>query len=211
MNYRFLFMLFSYSLLPSFIITHNNSIASAITYELNGGRFGDNLLSYSRAKWLSYQYGIPLMLCPFPYVNQLKLYETEQPSCIKKFDHVVRLASSKDYKFKKNKNTLYISHWKIKVPINWNDPAFVAELKKLIAPRYDIKKVSIPEGYLSIAVHLRKGGMAAVDTAQEQQRCPLRFLPDEFYIAQIERIATMYPDEKLYVYIFTDQFFIQSV
>lgn len=47
--------------------------ASAITYELNGGRFGDNLLSYSRAKWLSYIYGIPVLYFPFPYADQLAL------------------------------------------------------------------------------------------------------------------------------------------
>src|SRR5690606_8563904 len=208
MNYALSLLLFSF-----FSSGHANimkqdfndsTISSAITYELNGGRFGDNLLSYSRAKWLSYTYDIPLMLFPFPYSDQLILSERELPLCIEKFNNIVRLPSSKNYTLNKNNNTLYINHWHTKVSINWNDPIFVTQLKSLIAPLYEIKKIVIPQGYLTVAVHVRKGNMAAVDTLQEQERCPLRFVPDEFYIAQIDRIAKMYPDQKLYVYIFTD-------
>jgi|SRR5581483_977888 len=179
------------------------NISSAITYELNGGRFGDNLLSYSRAKWLSYKYGIPVQVYPFPYSDQLLLSQKEQKLCIDNFKHVVRL-SRPDSEIKKDSNTLYINHWRTKVDINWNDRTFVSQLKEMIAPAHDIQKVSIPQGYISVAVHVRNGGGAAVDNAQEKERCPLRFVPDEFFIAQIERIARMFEGQKLYVYIFTD-------
>lgn len=187
-----------------FFLTQADSVTSAITYELNGGRFGDNLLSYSRAKWLSYVYGIPVQFFPFPYADQLMLFEREQMLCIDNFKHIVRLPASHNYVLKKDSNTLYVNHWRRDVEVNWNDVAFVTQLKEMIAPRYEIKKVVIPEGYLSVAVHVRTGGVFSADTSKEQERCPLRFVPDEFYIDQIARIARMYPDQKLYVYIFTD-------
>lgn len=183
---------------------HDEVVTSAITYELNGGRFGDNLLSYSRAKWLSYIYGIPLQLYPFPYADQLELYEREPMVCFEQFNHVVRLPASSNYTLKPNNNTLYINHWHVPVKIDWNEPFFVAELKELISPRYEIEKVTIPQGYISIAVHVRTGGGFGADTPQEQERCPLRFVPDEFFIEQIRRIAFMFPEKALYIYIFTD-------
>ena len=33
---------------------------------------------------------------------------------------------------------------------------------------------------------------------------PLRFAPDSFFIAQLKKIAQLYPDERIYVYLFTD-------
>ncbi len=178
-------------------------VSSAITYELNGGRFGDNLLSYSRAKWLSYIHGIPLQLFPFPYSDFLMMFELEPMLCMDNFKHIRRL-SSDAITLNKYNNTLYINHWGTKVDINWNDLLFISQLKKMIKPRYDIQTVMIPEGYLTVAVHIRTGGGFIADTAQEQERCPLRFVPDEFYIAQIERIAQMFPNAPLYVYLFTD-------
>lgn len=208
MNYRFSFMLFCCSvfLSCSVVAQENNEsvVSSAITFELNGGRFGDNLLSYSRAKWLSHQYGIPLMLYPFAYSDQLMLYEQEHMLCIDDFDHVVRLPTSGKYTLKKDNNTLYINHWHAKVSLDWNDQIFIEELKKMISPRYKIQQVVIPQGFVSVAVHVRNGGGFGADTPQEQERCPLRFVPDEFFIEQIKRIAQMFEEQQLYVYIFTD-------
>jgi len=179
-----------------------NEANSAITYELNGGRFGDNLLSYSRAKWLSYIYDIPLQLYPFPYADQLRLYDEEQMLCIKDFKHVVRL--SRVGEIQRDSNTLYINHWRTKIKIDWNDVVFIKQLREKIAPRHDMQKVSIPEGYVSVAVHVRNGGGFSVDNPREKERCPLRFVPEQFFIDQIERIAQIYEGQQLYVYIFTD-------
>jgi hypothetical protein len=101
-------------------------------------------------------------------------------------------------------NTLYISSWHSNVTIDWYDKVFVEELKKNIAPRQELEKVIIPHGCVSIAVHVRNGGGFVVDNEQEKERCPLRFVPDEFFIAQIARIADMFPEQNLYVHIFTD-------
>ena len=82
--------------------------------------------------------------------------------------------------------------------------SFIEDLKKNIYPRHPLEKVAIPENCISIAVHVRNGGGFVVDTEQEKERCPLRFVPDEFYIDQITRIADMFPEHNLYVHIFTD-------
>jgi hypothetical protein len=51
---------------------------------------------------------------------------------------------------------------------------------------------------------MRKGGGAPMDNAKEKERCPLRFVPNEFFVSQIDRIAQMFEGQRLYVYIFTD-------
>ncbi|HEV7737800.1 MAG TPA: hypothetical protein VGO47_10580, partial [Chlamydiales bacterium] len=45
----------------------NPDSTQAITYEFSGGRFGDNLLAYFHAKWVSYKYNIPFFYKEFPY------------------------------------------------------------------------------------------------------------------------------------------------
>lgn len=185
----------------------NNNRPSAITWEPNGGRFGDNLLSYSKAKWLSYKSNIPLLYLPFKYSDQLMLHENEQvytPEAAQSFSTIMHLPVGSKMQLLPNNNTLYISHWKTEITIDWYDRIFIEELKQNIAPRYEIEKTMVPDNCLSIAVHVRTGGGFVVDTEQEKERCPLRFAPDEFFIDQIARIADMFPEQNLYVHIFTD-------
>ena len=44
-----------------------------ITYEAPSGRFGDQLMAYMHAKWLSYRHGIPLLYTPFAFSKDLLL------------------------------------------------------------------------------------------------------------------------------------------
>lgn len=202
-----LFLLLFHYVSVSAEMFNKNNCSSAITWEPNGGRFGDNLLSYSRAKWLSYCFDIPLLYLPFKYSDQLMINTQEDiftPEVALLFSTATHLPYGSKYRLLPDNNTLYISHWKTDIFIDWYDNIFVQELRKTIAPCYEIKKITIPDNYLSIAVHVRTGGSFAPDTAQEKERCPLRFAPDEFFIAQIKRIADMFKHEKLYVYIFTD-------
>jgi len=184
-----------------------NSNSSAITWEPNGGRFGDNLLSYSKAKWLSYKFNIPVLHLPFKYSDQLMLHEQEamySNESAQLFSTITHLPIEKKCQLLPNSNTLYISHWKTKITIDWYDNVFVEELKKNIAPRSIIEKVIVPKECISIAVHVRNGGGFVVDNEREKERCPLRFVPDEFFIAQIARLADMFQDQNIYVHIFTD-------
>lgn len=190
----------------SFFSCAAKSGPSAITWKANGGRFGDDLLSYSKAKWLSYQYNIPLLYQPFSYSDELMLYECETmytPECLSQFSKTMQLFK-KPYQLSSTSNILYISRWTTEIDIDWFDYTFIEELKKNIAPRNVLEKVIIPEGFISIAVHVRNGGTFAADTPEEKERCPLRFVPEEFFIDQIDRIVQMFPDDQFYVHIFTD-------
>ena len=51
---------------------------STITYELSGGRLGDNLVAYIHAKWISYKHDIPLEYKPFEHSNELVLCQQER-------------------------------------------------------------------------------------------------------------------------------------
>ena len=180
---------------------------SAITWVPNGGRFGDNLLSYSKAKWLSYKFNIPLLYLPFKYSDQLMLHEQEmmyKPESAQLFSTITYIPPKRRYQLLPNNNTLYISNWDADITIDWYDRVFVEELKQLIAPRYPLEKITIPDECISIAAHVRTGGGFQVDTEQEKERCPLRFVSDEFFINQIARIADMFKEQNLYVHIFTD-------
>lgn len=179
---------------------------SAITWKPNGGRFGDDLLSCAKAMWLSYVFDIQLLYQPFSYSQELMIGEYEQLCTAESllfFDKIVELVKF-PFKLSKNSNTLYVSRWKSQVDIDWFDTEFIERLKKNIAPKNPIEKVIIPEGFVSIAVHVRNGGTFAADTLEEKERCPLRFVPEEFFIEQIQRIAVMFSGKQLYVHIFTD-------
>ena len=210
MNKKSLTILFSLLFLnPSIIAVtdQQSAISSAITWEPNGGRFGDNLLSYSRAKWLSYKFNIPVLYLPFKYSNELMIHKQEAMythELAQQFTNIVRIPDKKRYQLLPDNNTLYISHWDADVTIDWFDTTFIEDLKKNIYPRTPIEKVTIPENCISVAAHVRNGGGFTADTQQEKERCPLRFVPDEFFIDQIARIADMFPEQNLYVYIFTD-------
>lgn len=200
-------LLFLYPYLTAFTAECSYAGKSYITWEPNGGRFGDNLLSYSRAKWLSYKFNIPVLYLPFKYSDQLMIHEQEAIYTLElayEFDHIIRIPDKKKYQLLPNNNTLYISHWGADVTIDWFDQTFIEDLKKNIYPRTPVQKVAIPENCISIAAHVRNGGGFSADTQQEKERCPLRFVPDQFFIDQIARISEMFPEQSLYVYIFTD-------
>jgi len=179
----------------------------AITWQSNGGRFGDNLLSYAKTKWLARTYNISLVCLPFDYSDELMLHEQEiilTPEVEKQFAIKKHVPIGVSFKPTKNKNILYINHWQAKTIIDWSDTEFVEELKKTIAPRYPLEKIAIPTDCISVAVHIRTGGGFGADTPQEKERCPLRFVAPKFYSEQIKRIMMMFPEETFYVHIFTD-------
>ena len=193
-----------------YIINRTNSKIgpSAITWKPNGGRLGDNFTSYAKAKYAARMFDLPLLYIPFPYSDELMLHHNEEIYTKEKhqqFRRTVQFFKDLDhYKISKNNNTLYMCRWKTNIVIDWSDRDFLQEMKKNISPCHAIEKVVIPDEMISVAVHVRNGGTFAADTQQEKERCPLRFVPEEFFIEQVDRIASMFPEDNLYVYIFTD-------
>ncbi|MGB8367538.1 MAG: hypothetical protein WCD44_04225, partial [Candidatus Babeliales bacterium] len=75
-------------------------INQAVTYFWGGGRFGDKIISYTTAKWISYKFGIPLLLKPFKHSDMLRLGKEENKfskEIIKQFSgNVIPIASEQD-------------------------------------------------------------------------------------------------------------------
>ena len=194
----------------------------AVTYEQSPGRFGDNLLSYMHAKWISFKYGIPLLYKPFKYSDSLELhkqeylYTKESDNNYKKKVRLTReslLNPSED-------SVLYIvpyfpeSDWEQKntksftngkwpyIQVDWNNTLFIEQLRLLIKPTNPIPQLQLPSNRTTVALHMRKGGTH--DSKDVLAAFPLKFLTEEFYAEQLKKIYSLLGEKPLYVYLFTD-------
>lgn len=178
---------------------------SIITFECNGGRLGDDLLSFCKAYWLAFQYDMQLFVPPFHYSHEFFVHEQfplYTPNLQKQYE-VIILKNPADQIIDLQKKKLYITEWKTKVTINWQDEAFVRQLKKIFTPKKEILYFELPENQKTVALHIRTGGVFDFDQ-KVKHKFPIKFPPIHFYINQLKRLLRMYPDEKFYVHIFTD-------
>lgn len=195
---------------------------AAITFELNGGRFGDNISTYCKAKIFSYKYDIPLLYTPFEYSDQLTLdltetkYSTEKASS---FDAIVSVKTEDDVKKNKNKNVLLVINFYTSSPglyeYGFNNPSFAYEIKQLLTPINLPDSIEKNNNEVTIALHVRKGGGFDAPLASEQsskkpgqyadQQWPTKFPPDQFYIDQLRMMRKLIAAEKkMIIYLFTD-------
>lgn len=198
---------------------------SAVTYTFSGGRFGDDLLAYCHAKWISYKYDIPLLYRQFPYSDQLNMHILEEPFTeiiTKNYKNILNIAQTYSYRIEPDQDILYVipyfsesvleqdnPRFFFRFPIDWKDPNFKAELKKMISPRLPLELVKIPEGYISVALHLRIGTGYDIANIQDyylldDPRCQLKFSPLTYYIHQLQATCEYYKNQPLYVHVFTD-------
>ena len=196
-----------------------------IGYEFSGGRFGDNLISFFHAKWIAYKYQLPFLYSPFQFSDQLALHEKDPSLTSFHFDRTIVTSDEEQISQEpQNSTAIIIPH----IPecavdyaslpagalpyikVDWEDPNFRAELVKCLTPKASINTLSLPLGYITVGVHVRKGG--GHDNYEFARRqWPLKFPPDDYYIKQIERIATIFKDSPLYVHIFTDDLNPQNI
>jgi hypothetical protein len=193
---------------------------SAVTYDFSGGKFGDNLLSYCRAKWIAYKYNIPLLYRPFYYSDQLMMHELDIPLSLENlnsnFKGMVRVG--KDPIIDPEANILYVvpffpesvadrnnQRFPFCFAVDWEDTLFKRELQKTIFPR---KQMAMPfpnpaNDHIKVAVHIRKGTNFDED-ASLLEIYRLKFVADSYYIEQLKTIAQLYPNQQIYVCLFTD-------
>ncbi len=148
---------------------------NAVTYNFSGGLFGDNLLAYSHARWVSYKYNLPLLYRPFKYSDQLELHLLHPFFEFEKEEEWKNVISFKDMKGKHNNIPIRKNHDDIiyMIPyfpdcksdirgrfhfdIDWHDPEFVAILRKEIASLQPLSIIETPNDRLLVAVHVRTG------------------------------------------------------
>lgn len=197
----------------------NSSIPqNPVSYTLSGGRFGDNLIAYFHAKWIAYKYGLPFLYLPFPFSDQLIMNERDQRLDAYSFPNRVYINDEKQIATTPINSTLLIVPYSpncrvdyLSLPqgllpfidVDWEDPKFHQEVVECLTPKHPVSTITPPQDYISLAVHIRRGG--GVDNYEfARWNWPLKFPPDSYYIKQIQRIAKIFPNDYLYVYIFTD-------
>lgn len=159
-----LFLLFSS---PSFMFCAPHH---ALTYKLNGGRFGDNIVSYCKTKWLSYKYKIPLFFKPFGYSECLTMSKLERiigKDDRKKIKKIIKIFSESELNShlkEAKEDTLFVVVWETFISKEHiylstiRNQKFGSEIKKMLQPLCIKQKINLPQDRISVAVHVRKGG-----------------------------------------------------
>lgn len=147
-----------------------------------GGRLGDMLIMYAKAKWLSHHYKLPFLYTPFNYSDQLKMHykENHYKDSVLRNKHTKRMVFRDDSLFDFDTlltdDMLYVVHYYFS-PLNWGDyqrkydsqevmgwagvwdnQDFLNELKDTIAPIEPIVFSDLPKDTITVAVHIRNGG-----------------------------------------------------
>ena len=218
-------------LLPALFITNYLSVTSevlgvgrkpnelgAVTYELIG-RFGDNLLSYMHAKWLSLYYArkgynLPVLYKPFLFSNQLRVHDIEKGCSRERLTSLHRIISLKNHKWtdlESNSHVLYEipyfpydlekepGNWTA-FPVDWKDPEFKRELKRVVHPRFALPKFELLADKITVAIHVRRGG----SFEELNLGFPFKFPDDSYYVEQLGVLDRLLGHRPLYVFIFTD-------
>ncbi len=196
-----------------------------VTYQLSPGRFGDNLIAYCHAKWFEYVHRNErnpprLVYRTFPYAQQLALHSLE-PKISKSqlIGYSEQEVLSPDMLtaplpdspkrlyaipyFPESVSELRAQRWPA-FKVDWDDTEFQAILRKYIAPRIPIPQIKVPEGCISIALHVRTGGGYWNDTAECKKAYPGKFPPEQYYFEQLVSIFAIFSTKKFYIHLFTD-------
>lgn len=201
-----------------------SSQKSFITYEFSGGRFGDNLLSYLHAKWISYRYQIPMLYKPFPYSSQLALHDLEIHYCPENYPAYKKEVYMRDgfsMNFFQDKSfCLYIcpyfpeNSWEqihskgscgepwYHFLVDWQDLEFREIVKNLISLKRQYLLTVPPQDKISIAIHFREGG--GYDTEDVIFDFMTKIPPLDFYVKGLARVIKLFPGKSFYCHLFTD-------
>jgi len=178
----------------------------AVTYELNGGRFGDNLISYISAAYFAYINKISLMYKEFEYSDLLVLSDLEPRSRTKSKKFTQKVMYNKNLNintYDSSNPILFVTTFYNRPQPDASDKEFKKKMRKVIRPKIEIDYPPLPQDHIAIALHIRTGGGFKMDR-QLYAKYPMRFAPFHFYRDQVKRLLLLYPKKKLYVHIFTD-------
>ncbi len=189
-----------------------------VTYTFSGGRFGDNLLAYLHAKWISYQEKIPLLYKPFGYSSYLVLDEKEMTyeSSRHFFTHTIEYSQSLRLGIEriKTRNFLYsvpyfpedkeeqLTYSFFHFDVDWKNTEFRTIVKELLAPKRPLATIEVPQNCISIALHVREGG--GFDTDHTRYYAPKKLPPLHFYIDGLLKMLEYFKGKSIYCHVFTD-------
>lgn len=197
----------------------------AITYEYCAGRFGDKLLGYAQARYLSYATSLPFLSRPFPNSEYLTIeYQSlpfaQQASQYQSVFHI-RSAETLTEFFRKigdpaTPPTLFMvdyfpsdtsewdwpyTWWTSALVIPWNEEGFAHYLKKSLEPKTLIPDLTV-EGRLNVADHIRfLSGQDGVDSIIS---FPLKHPKLDYHERQIRRVYELNGKKPMHVFLFSD-------
>jgi hypothetical protein len=190
--------------------------AGFVTYNFSHGRFGDRLLSYMHAKWISYKYGLTLLYKPFIYSENLMMDSLEQHlSKSQRFSRIIEVSSEDVFKNGIDHNALYVvpyfpeslyelNHFaSAYFAVDWSNQKFVKVLNETVRLKMSLLKRVLPTGVITVAMHVRRGGSFepfSVITKEWSIKAP----QEEFYKETLKHLYTTLGEKPLYVFIFTD-------
>jgi len=175
----------------------------------HSGRFGDQLILYTRARLIASVNGLPLLHRPFAYSNQLRLYISERrytDGLVKKLQPTIVDQGAALLQHTANATPqLYLVNFFTKIE-NVTTKQYVDvynHLKKSIYPRSNLQLVKLPNDAITVAIHVRRGGGYLHDHLAKYI-FKTKFVADGYYISALQQLIKMYPRKKIYAYIFTD-------
>lgn len=197
----FLLLVWGCSYTPSIISK------GAITFDRNGGRFGDDLFSLAQCLWIAYKHGLDFFFTPFNYSDLLvahHAYPHVNQNVIARYATTYVIGRGKSVPEVIDENGFYYSTYYCNSGINWSDREFRASLKRLITPYRKWSYMSLPDDALSVAIHVRRGGGYRIDTDFCRRRRPYHFPSTDYYGNSLQVLLDRYPQQRFFVHIFTD-------
>lgn len=208
--------------LASSSLVISEEVQNCVTYEFSGGRFGDNLLTYLHAKWISYRYDLPLCYKPFLYSSLLALddFERSYEDFSEPFSKQILLDRNVSIRSTSAKKpvlyvTPYFPHcsWEIKSTrggygewkyffVDWKDPGFQKITRQMVLPKKNYRWITPPKESVNIAIHLRNGG--TFDTGNFAEHFLTKFPPLDFYLDALLQTIDFFKGKQIYCYLFTD-------
>lgn len=195
----------------------------AITFKLNGGRLGDNLLNFIKSLWVAYTYGYDFLVTPFRYYDRFALsryYTIWDDAMLQHYPSLNVIKEDSLLNMRKKKPALYKTTYYFCANLwsDWNDctlwqglydnPLFRQIIRDALKPINPVKTISLPKNIPTVALHVRKGGgfdaPLLSKTLYADVRWPLKFPPDSYYINQLCYLSDTLGNIPLYVHIFTD-------
>ena len=190
------------------------------------GRTGDKLMQFTKALWVAYKHNLPFISSPFKYSDKMLINfsDNAQSKTIAHTLPIVSVRKSADLKPKQHalfQISYYFQDTAWGKPLEvttwhglFNNKDFLALLRRHVAPSFFIPAIDIPKDRVAVAVHVRKGGgidhplysdhLNNIKRGFADQIWPIKFPPESYYIQQIDKLAKILGNKKLYIHIFTD-------
>ena len=214
-------------ILTSFIKNFNKKIKQKIkfTYGFSGGRLGDNLISFIRARWLAYVYNGEVVLKNFKFIENFQFFknhnDVDNSTPVSQLTNLKEIEQKKDNKsiifeipyfpFENLEKQLYWQKNRLSeiFKINWLDKNFINILKKEIVSNSKFNLKLTKSFKYNVAMHYRFG--SGPDLVQDEPiPIPSKSPSIDYYINALGVLKNILNNGEIYCHIFSDKTNIEN-